>query len=68
MASQPSWYTHKAPALTISQVQGLLCQVLPARTGDARAVLDLVASCQRRMHAASLSPRKRRGARLMPRA
>jgi hypothetical protein len=54
MASQPSWYTQQAPALPIVQVQGRWCQALPARTGDARAVLDLMASCQRRRHAASL--------------
>ena len=65
MTSQPSWYTQQAPAWPISQVRGLLCQVLPARTCDALAVLDLVASRQRRKHAAYFSPRKRRRALLM---
>jgi hypothetical protein len=54
MASHPSWDTQQAPPLPLSQVQGLWWQALPARTGDARAVLARVASCQRRRHAASL--------------
>jgi hypothetical protein len=36
MLSQTSWYIQKALALTLSQVQGLLCQVLPARAVDGR--------------------------------
>jgi hypothetical protein len=50
----------KAPGLTVPQGQGLLCHVLPARSFDAQMGLDLIASWQRRNHAAYVSHRKRR--------
>ena len=54
----------KAPALTLSQVQVLLCSILPRRVFDAPAVIEIVAYWQQRNHAASLSHRKRRIAQL----
>jgi len=50
--------------LTLPQVQLLLIGVLPTRTFDAHGVLEVVAYWQQRHHAADLSHRKRRMARL----
>ena len=54
----------KAPALTIPQVQMLLISILPRRAFDAQAVLAIVAYWQQRNHAAYVSHRRRRVARL----
>ena len=50
----------KAPALTVPQVRLLLRAVLPKKTFDADAALDLVHRIQHRNHAAYLSHRKRK--------
>jgi hypothetical protein len=50
--------------LTIPQVQVLLGSILPRREFDAQAVLALVAYWQQRNHAAYVSHRRRRVARL----
>jgi hypothetical protein len=54
----------KAPGLTIPQVQVLLISILPRRVFDAQAALALVAYWQQRNHAAYVSHRRRRVARL----
>jgi hypothetical protein len=54
----------KAPGLPIPQVQVLLLSILPRRAFDAQAVLAIVAYWQQRSHAASVSHRRRRVARL----
>jgi len=54
----------KAPGLTLPQVQVLLISILPRRAFDAQAVLAIVAYWQQRNHAASVSHRRRRVARL----
>jgi hypothetical protein len=50
--------------MTVPQVQRLLLGILPTRECDAQAALAMVAYWPRRNHAADVSHRKRRRARL----
>jgi hypothetical protein len=49
-----------APALTIPQVQVLLCSILPRPVFDVQSVLAIVTYWQQRNHAAYISHRQRR--------